>query len=101
MGVSQTDLCVQGGELFQHINRGHHHQHQPGTIKYMKTNKIHLLCVSETHISQPDSWLKEGYEFLFSGSPENKSNGVGFVVSPLIKHFTYHYVAGFHLFYAH
>ena len=53
MGVSQTDLCVQGGELFQHINGGHHHQHQPGTVKKHENQSGVVKPPAWDHKKQP------------------------------------------------
>ena len=62
-------------------------------IDYMISENIHVLCIQETHTVMIDSFIKNDFTFYLSGSPEDKNAGVGFIISPLVKHFVSAFIA--------
>lgn len=55
-------------------------------MAYMKKEHIAVLAMQETKSTQTCSFIKNGFEFFFSGQADSKYHGVGFVVSPQTRH---------------
>jgi exonuclease III len=59
----------------------------------MKTHSIDILCMQETKADTIHHFTRKGHLIYLSGTIAGKDHGVGFIVSPRFRPYTYNFIA--------